>query len=76
MTREQREMETKAWVDQMTPERAEKPIALGSVQSFCKYVNCDAQMIWLCVKCWGVKRKITKFSCGSGRRSGSQRKPV
>ena len=30
--------------------------------------------IWLCVKCRGEKRKITKFSCGNERSSGIQRK--
>ena len=29
----------------------------------------------LCVKCWGVKRRITELSYGSGRSSDSQRKP-
>ena len=38
-------------------------------------VEIGEEEIWLCVKCWGVKRRITELSYGSGRSSDSQRKP-
>ena len=36
--------------------------------------SADLTEPWLCVKCRGEKRKITKFSCGNERSSGIQRK--
>ena len=64
-------------INQITKTLVLRPCQESDIYSiqWCTYRAKDRKRNRLCVKCWGVKRKITKFSYENARSFDIQRKP-